>query len=161
MSATLLGCGHTAHLDLMVCEVAVTAPQVHLHFLTDGSEYEQLGYAKLELCCHGCGASTLVYYTDTGPIRRRMQLRNEFIKAHRRCPNRNYQSECPDWRTSFSTIDIRKRLLTVAQAALRLGVSRSSVYRLCSTGVLPHRRVSGTIRLEAQAIKTVAEARRS
>jgi excisionase family DNA binding protein len=129
--------------------------------MTDQREREQLGYSKIELCCHGCGASTLVYYTDTCPIRRRTHLRNEFIKAHRSCPNRNYQNECPDWRTSFSTIDIRKTLLTVAQAALRLGVSRSSVYRLCSTGVLPHQWVSGTIRLEAQAIKTVAEARRS
>lgn len=109
MSATILGCGHTSHMRLFSIDVVVTAPQVHLHFLTDETEYEELGYAKVELCCHGCGASTLVYYTNSDNADRRVQVRDEFVQRHTKCPNRSYQSSCPDWRTSFRRLDIRQK----------------------------------------------------
>lgn len=111
MSATVLGCGHTSHQRLFTIDVVMTTPQVHLHFLTDDSEYEELGYAKVEICCHGCGASTLVYYTNSDKPDRRVQIRDDFARLHSKCPNRNYQSSCPDWRTSFKLIDIRQRVL--------------------------------------------------
>jgi hypothetical protein len=107
MSATVLGCGHTSHQRLFTIDVITTAPQVHLHFLTDDSEYEELGYAKVELCCHGCGASTLVYYTNNGKTDRRVQVRDEFARKHSGCPNRSYQSHCPDWRSTFKRVDLR------------------------------------------------------
>ena len=110
MSATILGCGHTSHLKLFSIDVIVNAPQVHLHFLTDETEYEEMGYAKIELCCHGCGASTLVYYTNADNPDRRVQVRDEFVQKHMRCPNRSYQSSCPDWRTSFKRLDIRQKV---------------------------------------------------
>ena len=109
MSATILGCGHTSHLHLFDIDIIVTAPQVHLHFWTGEEEYEELGYGKVELCCHGCGASTLVYYMNEDKHDRHLQIRDEFTRKHARCPNRNYQSVCPDWRTSFKTVDIRQK----------------------------------------------------
>lgn len=111
MSATVLGCGHTSHQHLFTVDIVVTAPQVHLHFLTGEEEYMELGYGKVELCCHGCGASTLVYYVDNDNSNRSLQVRNDFTKKHEKCPNRNYQSSCPDWRTSFKVIDIRQKVV--------------------------------------------------
>ena len=109
MSATVLGCGHTSHLRLFEIDIVVRSPQVHLHFWTSKSEYDELGYAKVELCCHGCGAAELIYYLDEEANDRHLKLRDEFALRHARCPNRNYQSMCPDWRSSFKVIDIRHR----------------------------------------------------
>lgn len=111
MSATVLGCGHTSHLRLFTIDVMTNLPHIHLHFMTDEDEYNELGYGKVELCCHGCGASTLVYYTDSDKQDRRVQLRDEFSKKHAKCLNRGYQSSCPDWRTSFKVIDIRQKVI--------------------------------------------------
>jgi len=111
MSATVLGCGHTSHLRLFTIDVMTNLPHIHLHFMTDEDEYNELGYGKVELCCHGCGASTLVYYTDSDKQDRRVQLRDEFSKKHGKCQNRGYQSSCPDWRTSFKVIDIRQKVI--------------------------------------------------
>lgn len=109
MSATVLGCGHTAHLRLFTIDVMTTLPHIHLHFFTGEEEYNELGYGKVELCCHGCGASTLVYYMESDRQDRRVQLRDEFSQKHAKCPNKGYQSTCPDWRTSFRVVDIRPR----------------------------------------------------
>jgi len=38
-----------------------------------------------------------------------------------------------------------------AEAALRLGVKRSSVYRLCAKGALPHVRVGSLLRIDVDA----------
>lgn len=124
MSATVLGCGHTSHMRLFNIDVVMTAPQVHLHFMTNDDEYDELGYAKVELCCHGCGASTLVYYTNTDKPDRRVQVRDEFVKVHARCPNRSYQSSCPDWRTSFKLLDIRQKTVKWEDQALPMGRKR-------------------------------------
>jgi len=111
MSATVLGCGHTSHLRLFTIDVMTNLPHIHLHFMTDKDEYAELGYGKIEICCHGCGASTLVYYTDSDKPDRRVQLRDEFSQKHARCRNRGYQHACPDWRTSFRVIDIRQKII--------------------------------------------------
>lgn len=110
MSATVLGCGHTSHLRLFTIDVMTNLPHIHLHFMTDEEEYTELGYGKIELCCHGCEASTLVYYTDSNKPDRRVQLRDEFSQKHSQCRNRDYQYTCPDWRTSFRVIDIRRNI---------------------------------------------------
>lgn len=109
MSAVVLGCGHTEHLHLFETDIMMNAPQVHLHFLTGEEEYEEYGFGKVELCCHGCGASTLVYYTNEGRHERHLQLRDEFTREHKKCPDRNYQSSCPDWRSSHKIVDIRPK----------------------------------------------------
>ena len=111
MSATVLGCGHTSHLRLFTIDVMTTLPHIHLHFMTGEDEYEELGYGKVELCCHGCGASTLVYYTDSDKPDRRVQLRDEFSKKHAKCKNRGYEHSCPDWRSTFKVIDIRQKII--------------------------------------------------
>lgn len=109
MSANVLGCGHTSHLRLFAIDVVTASPQVHLHFMTADEEYDELGYGKVEIVCHGCGASTLIYYTDDGREHRRIQMRDEFVHVHSKCPNRNYESACPDWRTSFKRVDLRQK----------------------------------------------------
>jgi len=51
--------------EFMETDYLEDAPQVHLHFLTGPEEYRDLGYGRVELCCHGCGAGLLVYYNDS------------------------------------------------------------------------------------------------
>lgn len=109
MSATVIGCGHTSHLNLFSIDVIVASPQVHLHFLTkEKEEYKELGYGKVEIVCHGCGESLLVYYMDDNHNELRLQVRDEFVHRHIKCPNRQYEMACPDWRTSFKVMDLRR-----------------------------------------------------
>lgn len=109
VSATVIGCGHTAHLQIFPISFVIEAPHIHLHFLTSEDEFKELCYSKVEMCCHGCGASVLVYYRDTDNVDRQTQTRDEFTQLHSKCPNHNYQSTCPDWRTSTRIIDLRCR----------------------------------------------------
>jgi len=44
-----------------------------------------------------------------------------------------------------------QELLSPKEAALRLGVKRSSVYRLCAKGALPHVRVGSLLRIDVDA----------
>jgi excisionase family DNA binding protein len=51
--------------------------------------------------------------------------------------------------------------MTVREAAARLEVSESLIYRLCATGQLPHRRIGtrrGTIRIDAEDLTALSEA---
>ncbi|MCC6806890.1 MAG: helix-turn-helix domain-containing protein [Deltaproteobacteria bacterium] len=48
-------------------------------------------------------------------------------------------------------------LLTVAQVARKLGVSRPVVYALCFSGRLPHVRVLNSIRVEPGALVSFVE----
>jgi hypothetical protein len=114
MSASVLGCGHAC--QLMDVNTVKTAPQVHLHFLTDEEEYKQLGYGKVELCCHGCGASLLMYYTESQAQRRaHLKVRDDFVKSHGKCP-RVVGGHCHNWRSTFSVVDIRKSVEPHAQS---------------------------------------------
>ena len=49
MSATVLGCWHTSHLRLFTIDVMTNLPHIHLHFMTDEDEYNELGYGKVEI----------------------------------------------------------------------------------------------------------------
>lgn len=101
-------CGHASHL--MEVDSMRNAPQVHLHFLTEGQEHYLLEYYKVELCCHGCGESTLVYFTeDPGSRSKHLSIRDAFVERHKMCPNHGYENWCPNWRSSFNTIDIRQK----------------------------------------------------
>ena len=109
MSATVLGCGHASQLMEINCIKGV--PQVHLHFLTDEGEVD----ARVELCCHGCGASILLYYWEDAKrmtkqrMTKHQQIRDGFVRKHDHCPNREYERNCPNYRSSFETIDLRTR----------------------------------------------------
>jgi hypothetical protein len=83
------------------------APQVHVHFLTDAEEYKLLGYGKVEVVCHGCGASVLIYYTDRGSGSRHLKFRDAFVQKHVQCPNRGYQEHCSNYRATFEKKDLR------------------------------------------------------
>lgn len=108
MSAQVLGCGHACHL--MEIDYLEEVPQVHLHFLTDTDEYEEVGFGKAELCCHGCGASLLITYNEaSGDGARHLKVRDAFTVKHRRCPNKRYEEHCPNYRSSFSTVDLRSK----------------------------------------------------
>lgn len=110
MSATVLGCGHAS--TLMEVNSIKNAPQVHLHFLSDEGE----GDARVELCCHGCGASLLMYYwEDSKRATRHKQVRNDFVRKHVGCQNREYERDCPNYRSSFKVIDLRTRRRAASQ----------------------------------------------
>ncbi|XXF81236.1 helix-turn-helix domain-containing protein [Myxococcaceae bacterium GXIMD 01537] len=47
------------------------------------------------------------------------------------------------------------RLLTVREAAERLGVCRATVYRMCERGELPHVRISNTVRVVPETLERV------
>jgi excisionase family DNA binding protein len=49
----------------------------------------------------------------------------------------------------------RTELLTVVEVARYLGVSRATVYKLCTQGRLPHLRVSNTIRFRPSDVEAV------
>lgn len=51
--------------------------------------------------------------------------------------------------------------LSVREAAHRLRVSRATVYKLCETGQLPHRRVANAIRIKPEDSALLAAMRRS
>lgn len=100
-------CGHASHL--MEVDSMRGCPQVHIHFLTEQWEYERLGFMKAELCCHGCGHSVLLYYLEVDEDdTRHMDFRNRFLEKHSRCPNRGYESVCPNYRSSFEVMDFRR-----------------------------------------------------
>jgi hypothetical protein len=105
MGATVLGCGSARHLFKM--EYFVDAPQVHLHFLTDDIEFKENGFGRLELVCHGCGASLLLLYDQQGNKRRYLDVRNSFFHKHKGCTNRGYHAKCPNYRSSCEVLDKR------------------------------------------------------
>lgn len=118
MSATVLGCGHAN--QLMDVNSIKNIPQVHLHFLSDDGEEN----ARVELCCHGCGDSLLMYYSDdTRRLTKHKQVRDRFVRLHANCPNREYERNCPNYRSAFKVIDLRtkrRRLSVPSQADLAL-----------------------------------------
>ncbi len=103
-------CGHASHL--MEVDSLVGSPQIHLHFLTENWEEKMLGYAKLEVCCHGCGESILVYYSDEEFGQRHMNVKNEFVALHENCPDHGYETYCPNWRSKMDVVDLRNPNLT-------------------------------------------------
>ena len=105
MAAEVLSCGHAHHL--MEVDYMDGTPQVHLHFLTEDKEFEETGYGRVELCCHGCGASVLVLYTDEEVKAKHLKIRNQFQTDHRFCPNRTYETSCPDYRRTSRLMDLR------------------------------------------------------
>lgn len=107
MGAMVFGCGHAAQL-MEVCSLD-GAPQIHMHFLTDPEEVLRCGFGKVELVCHGCGDSLLLYYTDTSNPTKHMKVRNSFVKKHRDCPDFGDGHHCCNFRSNFSVIDLRAK----------------------------------------------------
>jgi hypothetical protein len=96
--------------DLMDADYLADKPQVHIHFLTGADEYEQQGYGKLELCCHGCGEALLLYFTescDPASGQEGVGFRKAFAEAHAACPNRGYERRCPNYRSAVAVVDVR------------------------------------------------------
>lgn len=111
MSAEVLGCGHACHL--MEIDYLEEVPQVHLHFLTDEEEYSRLRYGKVEIVCHGCGESILVYYNEeTGHTSKHLKVRDSFSAKHQKCPNKKFEEHCPNYRASFKVVDLRVKSRT-------------------------------------------------
>jgi hypothetical protein len=98
--------------EFMETDYLADAPQVHLHFLTGPSEYRELGFGRVELCCHGCGTALLAYYNDSvdGVGRAsHLELCDEFARDHLACPNRGYEEGCPTYRSAIGVRDLRTR----------------------------------------------------
>jgi hypothetical protein len=107
MAAEVLSCGHAS--QLFEVDYLRDLPQVHLHFLTDAKEFESVGVGKVEICCHGCGASLLVTYDKSRTQRQHIELRNNFAKKHAKCPNKTYEGCCPNYRSSCAVLDVRRK----------------------------------------------------
>lgn len=106
MGASVLEGGDAS--QLFKAEYIEDYPQVHLHFLTDDGEFDQTGHGKVELVCHGCGASQLVSYDYSKTKRRMLAIRNVFAGKHKQCLNRGYERCCPSYRRTFDHLDIRR-----------------------------------------------------
>lgn len=105
MAAEVVGCGHAC--QLFKVDYLSDSPQVHLHYLTDDEEFTHLGYGRMEMCCHGCGTSLLVFYPERLSRRQQLSIRNGFEKKHVKCPNRNYERHCSNYRSAFQLLDLR------------------------------------------------------
>ena len=103
--ATVWECGHAG--CLMDVEHVKDHPQIHFHFLSSNEDFQKYKYGRLELCCHGCGASLLVYYTLKTPETLKQYVKVLFIELHQNCPNRDYENDCPNYRDHFLVLDLR------------------------------------------------------
>jgi hypothetical protein len=117
MGASVLEGGDAS--QLFKAEYMEDCPQVHLHFLTDDNEFDLTGNGKVELVCHGCGASQLVSYDRSKSKRRMLAIRNVFAGKHKQCLNRGYEKCCPSYRSTFDHLDIRR----TATVQRKLGVA--------------------------------------
>ena len=96
--------------EFMETDYLSDAPQVHLHFLTGPQEYQEQGFGRVELCCHGCGGALLVYYNDSADgARSHLKVTDEFAERHLRCQNRSFEKRCPPYRSSMGVVDLRTR----------------------------------------------------
>lgn len=98
--------------EFMETDYLADMPQVHLHFLTGPDEYRELGYGRVELCCHGCGRALLVYYNnsvDAGGKAIHLAVTNEFAERHCDCVNRHFERSCPAYRSAVAITDLRTR----------------------------------------------------
>jgi hypothetical protein len=93
--------------ELMDVETFRRHPHIHIHFLTPESEYRKMNEGKLELCCHSCGASLLVYYSSKTVLEAKTKVKQNFVNLHARCPKISFVDQCPNYRSSFATLDIR------------------------------------------------------
>lgn len=123
MGATVLGNG-LAWKHLGEVDYIEGTPQVHLHFLT--SKDEEKSCEKVELVCHGCGESLLLYFHSrswktNGP---HLKVKNDFRDKHQNCPNRNYEKNCPNYRKSCLKLDLRKKS-TKTESVRKPGKRRS------------------------------------
>jgi hypothetical protein len=108
MGATILEGGDAS--QLFKAEYLEAQPQVHIHFMTDDDEFERTGNGRIELVCHGCGASLLVLYDRNKKKRKLLEIRQHFSEKHLKCPNIGYEKNCPNYRSSFASVDTRKAL---------------------------------------------------
>lgn len=102
----VLGCGHAFHL--FEVHSFEDAPQIHFHFLTDDKTHQEQGFGTVEFCCHGCGEAILLHYSEGVRPKANCHLRDSFIKKHRNCPDFDGESYCPNFRSTFQTIDLRR-----------------------------------------------------
>lgn len=95
-------------LSEVTCVLSSTeSPQVHFHILTEPQDLALTGHYKVELCCHGCGESLLVMYTD--PLDPRLPTsKGRFVHKHLKCPDFGFDIWCPDVRKNALTLDLRK-----------------------------------------------------
>ena len=109
MSASILGCGHSA--QLFEVHFMAGTPQVHLHFMTEDDFNVPDHHGTLELCCHGCGASQLVFFE---PHRigktRHQEVSVLFQRAHQTCHDDDYSVHCPNYRHSIEIVDLRGKI---------------------------------------------------
>jgi hypothetical protein len=105
MGASILGCGHASHL--FKTDFLEGTPQVHLHYLTDDTEYTRQGFGRMELVCHGCGCAQLVYYDNSKKADKHISVRDAFQHQHRKCKNRGYEEYCSNYRKTIEVLDMR------------------------------------------------------
>lgn len=98
--------------EFMETDYLADLPQVHLHFLTGPDEYREMGFGRVELCCHGCGAAVLVLYNDSADGSGKashLEVTDAFADKHSGCANRHFEQSCPAYRSTIEVTDLRTR----------------------------------------------------
>ena len=98
--------------EFMETDYLADMPQVHLHFLTGPDEYREMGFGRVELCCHGCGVAMLVLYNDSADGSGRashLAVTDSFAEVHASCVNRHFENSCPAYRSAVDVTDLRTR----------------------------------------------------
>lgn len=114
---------HPAHQGTLAVFVD-NKPHIHLHCFTSDKEVESGLDGVSELCCHACGDSLyLIYsqeviakYPDGVPIMG--DMKNTFVGQHQRCADlpvdiggtlvqcEEFKDICPTYRRNTKTVDI-------------------------------------------------------
>lgn len=117
MSATIAECGHDS--CFIETDFMSNSPQVHIHYLADDDFFEEYGYGRVELCCHGCASSILMYYSEsTSKDNRHIKVRDKFRSSHKKCVNHDYERRCPGIRLGIQVVDLRAPLKKVEKRPL-------------------------------------------
>lgn len=102
------------------------APHVHLHFLTTDADYHAEQKGRVEIVCHGCGASLLLIYEPSTQSRGLLGARRKFVKAHQTCTAPGADHNCWPYRSSFHVMDLRRGFGGVMSRTVSKGASAAS-----------------------------------
>jgi hypothetical protein len=94
------------------CSTVIIAPHIHLHWQMADTDIDN-DYAEIEICCHGCGQSTLIKYNlpdeniipDNG-VACLARFKKRFLALHADCANEADPTACPPERTHVNVIDV-------------------------------------------------------
>ena len=111
-SSTPEGSHRCPHINTMIQSIYfVDYPHIHLHVWYSDQEHKEQGYNVVEICCHGCAQSLLIWFDDKVNKQLQLEYETQFKEKHRACPNFGYHAYCPNFRVYVQTIDLRTTIV--------------------------------------------------